>query len=288
MIPSPSELLRRHGLSARKSWGQNFLHAVHVHEAIVRAAGAGPGRRVIEIGAGLGTLTAHLLATGAEVWAIERDRDLCAVLRTELAHEAKLRLIEADAVRFDYASALDPVLGKPTIVGNLPYHLTAPLLFALLEHHHVTDDWVVMVQREVADRLCAPPGNRVYGSTSVVLGRVRSLELVISAPRGAFVPAPRVDSAVIRLRPRAQPRGEVGDEDGFRRLVRAAFQQRRKTLANSLRSLADRDRVHAWCEAAAIDPQVRPETLTPEQFAALQRAREKDPGPASAEVVDDA
>lgn len=275
---SPSAVLRRHGLWARKSWGQNFLHAPDVHEAIATASGAAPGVRVVEIGAGVGSLTARLLARGAEVWAIERDRDLCAVLRLEfadaLADPPRLVLHEADAVRFDYTTAVDATHPRPVIVGNLPYQITGPLLFALLDHHAVTGDWVVMVQKEVAQRIVAPPGNRTYGGLSVVLGRVRELEWITQVHPGAFTPAPRVDSAVIRLRPRAAPRGEVGDEAAFRVLVRTAFQQRRKTLLNALSALEGREAAGRWCAACGIDPRVRPETLGPEQFAALARERE--------------
>jgi 16S rRNA (adenine1518-N6/adenine1519-N6)-dimethyltransferase len=275
-IASPAEVLRRHGLSARKSWGQNFLHAMEVHRAIAAASGAGPGVRVVEIGAGLGTLTAHLLATGAEVWAIERDRDLCEVLRKELGAEERLTLFEADAVKFAYERAADEQHPRPAIVGNLPYHLTGALLFALLEHHDVTGPWVVMVQREVADRLCAPPGSRTYGGITVGLSRVRAITRVVAVPPGAFVPAPRVSSAVIRLDPRTKPRGEVGDARGFLELVRTAFQQRRKTLNNALTPLASRAEISRWCARTGIDPQLRPERLGPEDFAALQRAREDE------------
>jgi 16S rRNA (adenine1518-N6/adenine1519-N6)-dimethyltransferase len=275
-IESPGQVLRRHGLWARKSWGQNFLHAPYVHAAIVAASGATASTRVVEIGAGVGTLTGHLLATGTELWAIERDRDLCTVLRAELGSNDRLKLFEADAVTFDYASASDEAHPRPIIVGNLPYHLTGALLFALLARTDVTGDWVVMVQKEVAQRIVAPPGSRTYGGLSVVLGHARALEWVLAVPPGAFLPAPKVDSAVIRLRPLASVRGEVGDVKAFRALVRTAFQRRRKTLANSLLAIAERPRVLQWCEQAGVDPGVRPETLAVEQFAALQRAREAD------------
>ncbi|MCB9566750.1 MAG: ribosomal RNA small subunit methyltransferase A [Myxococcales bacterium] len=276
MIASPPELLRRYGLAARHSWGQNFLHEPSIHRAIVAASGAAPGVRVVEIGAGLGSLTAPLLDTGAEVWAIERDRDLCEVLRAELGDNPRFVLHEADAVRFDYASAAAGLETPPSIVGNLPYQITGPLLFALLAHHRVTGPWIVMVQREVAERLCAPPGSRTYGGVTAMLSRVRWISTVVQAPRACFVPRPRVDSTVIRLDPRPQPLGEVADEEGLRRLVQAAFQQRRKMLGNALSSLASRDRVIAWCERAGVDPQVRPERLGPAEFAAIQRAREAD------------
>lgn len=274
MIDAPGTLLRRHGLHARHSWGQNFLIAEGVHGAIVAASGARPGRRVVEIGAGLGTLTDRLLATGAQVWAIERDRDLCTVLRQELKDRPGLTLHEADAVRFDYATAAEGTSEPPAIVGNLPYQLTGPLLFALLEHTAVTGTWVVMVQKEVADRLCSRPGESDYGGVTAVLSRVRTIVRVCSAPRGCFLPPPRVDSAVIRLDARAQPLGAVRDEAGLRHLVRTAFQQRRKVLVNALSPLSGRAEAQRWCAEAGIDPGVRPETLGPEQFAALQRARE--------------
>lgn len=274
MIPSPRDVLRRHGLTARKSWGQNFLHAMHVHEAITAAVGADPSSRVVEIGAGVGTLTAHLLASGAEVWSIERDRDLCEVLRKEFEDADRLKLHEADAVKFDYATASSEAFPRPPIAGNLPYHLTGPLLFKLLEHHAETGAWVVMIQKEVADRLCASPGNKTYGGITVALSRLRSIQHVLSVPPGCFVPPPRVDSAVIRIAPRAEPRGEVPDQARFLALVRTAFQQRRKTIANTLRSLADREVVAGWLAAADVDPKARPERLTVEQFAALARARD--------------
>lgn len=273
MIESPAQVLRRHGLSARKQWGQHFLRDPSVHAAIVGAAAVGPGDRVVEIGAGLGTLTAHLLQTGAEVWAIERDRDLCEVLRTELGEHPGFTLHEADAVAFDYGQAATDDL-RPTIVGNLPYHLTGPLMFRLLHFHAVSGPWVVMIQKEVADRLCAPPGNKTYGGITAALSRVRDISGVVSVPPGAFLPPPRVDSAVIRLDPRPQPRGEVADEAGYLALVRAAFQRRRKTLLNALGTFGAKDQIRAWCEQAGVDPGLRPERLGPEQFAAIQRARE--------------
>jgi 16S rRNA (adenine1518-N6/adenine1519-N6)-dimethyltransferase len=275
VIESPGQVLRRHGLWARKSWGQNFLHDPHVLASIVRASGAAPGRRVVEIGAGVGTLTGHLLETGATVHAIERDRDLCEVLRAELGENPGFILHEADAVRFDYAALAGDA--PIDVVGNLPYHLTGPLLFMLLHHHAVTGRWVVMVQREVAQRLCAVPGTKAYGGLTVAMSRLRSIDWVVDAPRGAFVPAPRVDSAVVRLDPRPQPRGEVKDAEGYLDLVRRAFQQRRKTLLNALTAIGDRDHARAWLAAAGIEPGVRPERLTPEQFAAIQRAREAEP-----------
>ncbi len=268
MSTSPGDLLRKYGLSAQKRWGQNFLHSQPVLQEITAAVGR--PTRVVEIGAGLGALTTWLLELGVLVEAIERDRDLCHVLRTEFDEHPRLTLHEADAVQFDYGV----FGGQPTVVGNLPYHLTGPLLFALLRHHDVTGPWIVMVQREVADRIRAQPGSRRYGGISVGLQRLRDVRLVRTVPRGAFVPAPRVDSAVIRLDPRPEPRGAVEDSAAFLDLVRRCFQQRRKKLLNALSPLQGREAARTWCETAGVNPGLRPEALSPEEFAALQRARE--------------
>ena len=275
MIDSPGVVLRRHGLWARKSWGQHFLHDPNVLGAIVDAIDPSRGNRIVEIGAGLGTLTGRLLEAGAEVWAVERDRDMCEVLREELAAFERFTLHEADAVKFDYGAAARD--GTPAdVVGNLPYQLTGPLMFKLLSHNLETGRWVVMVQREVARRMCAEPGGKIYGSLTVSLARVRAIRPVVDAPPGAFLPPPKVDSAVVQLDARDSPRGEVGDPEGFQQLVRTAFQQRRKTLLNALSPLAGKERARAWLETAGVDPRLRPERLSPEEFAALQRAREAD------------
>ena len=273
MIESPVTVLRRHGLEARKSWGQHFLHAMHVHASIARTVGAREGQRVVEIGCGLGTLTAHLLEAGADVWGIERDRDLCEVLRKEFGERPNFTLHETDAVKFDYASAAAPNV-RPHIAGNLPYHLTGPLLFRMLEAQAVTGAWVILIQKEVAQRLCASPGTKAYGGITVGLSRVRDISMVMHVPPGAFAPPPKVDSAVVLLAPRTSPRGEVPDEARFLTLVRTAFQMRRKTLSNALRPLGTREQVEGWCEAAGVDPKLRPERITAEGFAAIARARD--------------
>ncbi|MEM6292472.1 MAG: 16S rRNA (adenine(1518)-N(6)/adenine(1519)-N(6))-dimethyltransferase RsmA [Myxococcota bacterium] len=273
MIESPVTVLRRHGLEARKSWGQHFLHAMHVHASIAKTVGASEGQRVVEIGCGLGTLTAHLLTAGADVWGIERDRDLCGVLRKEFGEVPNFTLHETDAVKFDYRSAAEDGV-RPHIAGNLPYHLTGPLLFRFLEAQAVTGPWVILIQKEVAQRLCAGPGSKTYGGITVGLSRVRDISMVMHVPPGAFAPPPKVDSAVVLLNPRTEPRGEVPDEARFLSLVRTAFQMRRKTISNALRPLGSRDEVEAWCQSAGIDPKLRPERIEVEGFAALARARD--------------
>ncbi|MEE9382395.1 MAG: 16S rRNA (adenine(1518)-N(6)/adenine(1519)-N(6))-dimethyltransferase RsmA [Nannocystaceae bacterium] len=270
IVASPGTLLRQYGLAPKKSWGQNFLHDERVHRFLAEQVSE-IGSPAIEIGAGLGTLTGHLLAAGTRVTAIERDRELCRVLREELSGESKLQIHEADAVRFDYGA--DWARGW-TIVGNLPYQLTGPLLFRLLKFHDRLGPWIVMVQKEVGDRLCADPGTKVYGGATVTLSRVRAITRIRRVSRGAFLPAPRVDSSILRFDPLPTPRGVVGDPEAFRALVQTVFQRRRKTMLNALGSFAPRERVLAWCADANVDPGTRPETLPPERFAALQRARE--------------
>jgi 16S rRNA (adenine1518-N6/adenine1519-N6)-dimethyltransferase len=263
------------------------LDAPHLEEAVVDASGAGPGVRVVEIGAGLGGLTERLLDRGAEVWAIERDRDLCRVLRDRLDTRDGFVLHEADAVRFHYDRAAEGLSVLPVVVGNLPYQLTGELLFALLRHHERTGPWILMVQEEVARRLCARPGMRPYGGMTAALLRVRFISMVARAPRTSFVPPPRVDSAVVRLDPRAEPLGHVTNEAAFLALLRSVFQARRKTVANALLPLCNpardgraeaRVRALAWCRAAGVDPTVRPERLSPAAFAALERVREVHTG----------
>ncbi|MFO7564301.1 MAG: 16S rRNA (adenine(1518)-N(6)/adenine(1519)-N(6))-dimethyltransferase RsmA [Enhygromyxa sp.] len=279
-IPSPGELLRRHGLAPRKSWGQNFLRAPEILAEITAAAHARPGHTIIEIGAGLGTLTAYLLAAGARVEAIERDRDLCKVLRAELGEREPFVLHEADAVRFDYSdiarARIEAGEAPPSVVGNLPYQLTGALLFALLEHHDLTGPWIIMVQREVAERLCAEPGSKRYGGVTAALSRIRGISWVCAVHRSCFLPPPRVDSAVIRLDPLPEPRGLVEDQAAYLALVRACFQRRRKTLVNALAGIASREQALRWIAEAGLDPKIRPERLGPEQFAALARAREQE------------
>ncbi len=264
-MTGPGVLLRRYGLAPRKAWGQNFLHDRTIVARIVEHV---PGPRVVEIGAGLGALTAPLCDRGLEVHAIERDRDLVRVLRRELGDRPNLSIHEADAVRFAYDLPDHPG-PPPCVAGNLPYHLTGPLLFRLLEHHEATGPWIVMVQREVGDRLLAAPGGRTFGASTVSIGRVRRVERLFAVPRGAFLPPPRVDSVVVRLTPRPTPLAAVSDPAAFPRFVQRVFQGRRKRVANALAFAGDRAAVRAACAAAGVDPTLRCEALSVEAFARL-------------------
>ena len=278
LYPSPRTLLERYGLRAKKSWGQNFLGDPEVLDHIAALAAPAPGDRVVELGAGLGHLTARLVARGARVAAVERDRDMARVLRGELGEQ--IALLEADAARMDYA-ALARAWPQPgaeggarvAVVGNLPYHLTSPILFSLLDQVAAVSRGVFLLQREVAERLAAPPGSRDWGILSVLLQREADVALTrIVSPR-AFVPPPKVESAVLQVafRPPADP---IRDPARFRRLVKAGFAQRRKTLRNALEAarIVEPERLAAALAAAGVDPGRRGETLTLAEWAAIDRA----------------
>ncbi|MBI2895231.1 MAG: ribosomal RNA small subunit methyltransferase A [Deltaproteobacteria bacterium] len=259
--------MRRHGLRPRRPFGQNFLVDRSVVERIAAAVGPRPGLRIVEIGAGLGTLTRALQAGGSAVVAIERERDMVRALRADFEAGGGVTVMEVDAVTFDYRAA---ATGSPTAVaGNLPYNLTGPLLGAIVDSIDALVAAVVMVQREVAERMVAAPGSRTYGALSVMVQARCDAEVVLEVPPDAFYPAPEVHSMVVRLVPSRPPRIGGRDWEKVRRIVRAAFAQRRKKLRNALRSLAPQELVEASLTRAGIDPSRRAETLSVEDFARL-------------------
>jgi 16S rRNA (adenine1518-N6/adenine1519-N6)-dimethyltransferase len=266
-MDSPSTLLRRYGLQAKKSWGQCFLHDPSVLDRIVIAAGVGADDVVLEIGAGLGSLTARLAAAARRVIAVERDRELAEVLRAELGSDAKVELQEANALTFDFAALGEPLV----VVGNLPYNIASPLLFRILEQRAVVRRATVMLQRELAARLAAPPGERLYGAPSVLLQDAAQVRLCFVVPGGAFVPRPRVESAVLRLDFRESPLSGVPFAQ-LQRVVHAAFRQRRKTLRRALESAFGAQAVAAALERTGLDGSRRGETLSPQEFGELAAA----------------
>ncbi len=276
--PGPSALLRKYGLRAKKTWGQNFLGDEGILDDIARLAVERAGEPVVELGAGLGHLTSRLLARGARVVAVERDRDLARVLRGELGDA--VRLLEADAVRLDYRALAREEGGRLAVVGNLPYHLTSPILFSLLDQADVLSRAVLLVQREVGQRLAAAPATATWGLLSALLQQRADVSLERLVPRGAFLPRPEVESAVVRA-VFGPPRVEVADPARFRRLVKAGFAQRRKTLKNALEAarLAPPEAIAAAMASAGIDPSRRGETLTVAEWAALERELGRAGGP---------
>jgi 16S rRNA (adenine1518-N6/adenine1519-N6)-dimethyltransferase len=269
------ELLDRYGLSPKKALGQNFLVDPRVQERIVAAAQLQPDDVVIEIGAGLGALTTRLAEVAGRVIAIDRDAQLAAVLRTELADRPNLEIVLGDALEFDLGEAARKV-GRPlVVVGNLPYVVTSPVLFATIEAAaagQVVDRAIFMVQKEFAQRMLAPPGSRTYGRLSVMVQQAASAEILFHVGAGAFLPAPNVTSTVLRLRPRQQPLAEVYDASLFARVVREAFGARRKMLRRALEPGFGGTRAAAALEAAGIAGTRRAEELAVADFARLANA----------------
>ncbi|GMU68212.1 MAG: ribosomal RNA small subunit methyltransferase A [Steroidobacteraceae bacterium] len=251
---------------ARRRFGQHFLHDPAVVERIVRAVAPAPGDAIVEIGPGRGVLTRALLAAAGRLDAVEIDRDLAAQLGTELPPAAGLTLHVGDALDFDFAALAAARGARLRLVGNLPYNISTPLLFHLLDTPAAFTDLHVMLQREVVERMAAAPGSGEYGRLTVMLAPWVRIEKLFDVGPGAFQPPPAVWSAVARLVVRAAPAFEV--PPAFAAIVAQAFSARRKTLRNALRRSLDA----AAIEAAGVDPGARPETVPPEGFAALARA----------------
>ncbi|UCG71780.1 MAG: 16S rRNA (adenine(1518)-N(6)/adenine(1519)-N(6))-dimethyltransferase RsmA [Chromatiales bacterium] len=244
----------------RKRFGQHFLHDPSVLDRIVQAIDPAADDHVVEIGPGRGALTRPLLGRVARLDVVELDRDLAARLEVEL-QDSRLHVHQGDALRFDFR-----VLGTDLrLVGNLPYNISTPLLFHLLEQSDCFRDLHVMLQKEVVDRMAAAPGGRDYGRLTVALAaRCRVERLFVIRP-GAFSPPPRVDSAFARLVPDPEKRAQIDSEPVFDQVVTRAFSQRRKQLANSLRGLVDA----AGLQTLGIDPTSRPETLDVAAFTKI-------------------
>jgi 16S rRNA (adenine1518-N6/adenine1519-N6)-dimethyltransferase len=262
----PADLLRRHGLKPKKEWGQNFLGDEGILNGLAALALLEPADWVVELGAGLGHFTRALSKSGAHVVAVERDRELAPILRSELP---SVEVVEADAKSFDLLAVSQRAGRRIVLCGNLPYHLSSPILFHLLDQRAAVKRAVLLLQREVAERIAAPPGGRDYGLLSVLLQHVADARIGMSVPRHAFTPPPDVESCALVLEMLEAPRAPVKDERRFRTLVKAAFAQRRKTLWNALKPVpGGREAL----TAAGIDPQRRGETLTVEEFASIERA----------------
>jgi 16S rRNA (adenine1518-N6/adenine1519-N6)-dimethyltransferase len=275
VLPTARELLARHGLSPKKSLGQNFLVDPRVQERIATAAAVTAADVVVEIGAGLGALTARLCSRAGKLIAIERDARLAAILRTELGSAPGLEIVEGDALEFDLAAAARAA-GRPLlVVGNLPYVVTSPVLFATIAAAaggQVVARAIFMVQKEFAQRMLAPPGSRDYGRLSVMVQQAAAVEILFHVGAGAFLPPPAVTSTVVRLCPRARPLGEVSDARLFERVVRAAFGTRRKMLRRALEPAFGAPRALAALTAAGIAPTRRAEELSVADFARLAQA----------------
>lgn len=274
---SPKTLCRRQGLIPKKSLGQHFLLQPDLARRIVAALELTGRELVVEVGAGLGALTTFLTEQARQVIALEIDEPTAAILRSEvLAGIANVEVVVQDGLEFDFAAA-SRASGEPvTVTGNLPYQITSPLLFKLVESKAALGRMVFMVQREVGDRLLALPGGKEYGRLSVLLQYHFQVKRLFTLGPGHFYPPPAVDSQVIRLEP-AAPSVPAADEAHLARLVKLAFSTRRKTLKNTLAARAGEvgaaaDQVLAALAREGIDPGRRAETLSVEDFVNLSNS----------------
>ncbi len=267
------EIMERHGFSFSKRLGQNFIVNPSVCPRIAEMGGAGKGMGIIEIGTGVGVLTAELAERAEKVVAIEIDERLLPVLDETLSDFDNIKIINADVMKTDLKQVIeDNFRGLETAVcANLPYYITSPIIMKLLEERLPVKSITVMVQKEAAQRLCAAPGTRECGAVSFAVRYYSEPRVLFGVSRGSFMPSPDVDSCVIRLDILKEPPVKVKDEGFFFRLVRGAFTQRRKTLSNSLSSVLGipKDRVREALSEAGISPTARPEAVTMEQMAII-------------------
>jgi len=269
------EILRKHQFNIQKRYGQNFLIDPNVLEKIMRAAEVSREDCVLEIGPGLGTMTQYLAQRAAKVLAVEIDRNLIPILEETLSAYENVRIIQGDILKVDIKSLIaEENEGRSIkVVANLPYYITTPIIMGLLEKHVPAASITVMVQREVAQRMQAGPGTKDYGALSLAVQYYAKPEIVANVPPNCFLPRPAVGSAVIRLSIYEEPPIRAQDDEKMFAVIRAAFNQRRKTLANSLGNASElkisRERTAQVLEQMGLSPSIRGEALTLEQFAAL-------------------
>lgn len=273
------EIVRRYGLTMKKSLGQNFLIDRNVLAKIVGAAGLTEDRGALEIGPGIGALTEQLARAAGRVAAIEIDQRLLPVLKETLADYGNVKVIHGDVLKLPLGELFEQEFAgcaEVSVVANLPYYVTTPIIMKLLEEKLPLANIVVMIQKEVAERMAASPGTKDYGSMSVAVQYYCEPELVAIVPHTVFIPQPQVDSAVIRLRLRKEPAVRVRNERLFFETVQAAFAQRRKTLGNNLLARffgkGGREEMTRLLAELDIDPGRRGETLSLEEFARLADA----------------
>jgi 16S rRNA (adenine1518-N6/adenine1519-N6)-dimethyltransferase len=259
----------------RKQFGQHWLRSEKALQSIIRAAELQDGDRILEIGPGMGALTQMLLQTPASVVAVEIDRDLCPKLVTKFGHHEQFLLLEGDILSLDLKALIRPEIYPNKVVANIPYNITGPILDRVLgtvesPTQPAFDNIVLLLQKEVAQRITAKPGSRTFGSLSVHCQYLADCDWIADVVAKAFFPPPKVDSAIIRLRPRPYP-DPVEQPQWFSKLVRMGFQTRRKMLRNNLQSIVDRDRLSAILEQIEASPQARAEELSVSQWVALSR-----------------
>ncbi len=269
-------VLSKNGFTFSKALGQNFLVNPSVCPRMAELSGCGDDTGVIEIGPGAGVLTNELASLACKVVAVELDKRLLPVLDETLAEHDNVKIINGDAMKLDLHKLIaEEFPGKKVVIcANLPYYITSPIIMRILEEKLPVESLTVMVQKEAADRICAEPGTRESGAISAAVHYYSAPELLFKVSRGSFIPAPKVDSAVIKLSILKEPPVSIEDEALFFRAIKAAFSQRRKTLSNSLSSglSLPKSEIAAVLEKACIRPNARAEEMTMANFAAITRA----------------
>lgn len=287
-IATPSrtkEILKQYGFALKKSLGQNFLTEPNILRNIVAAAGLSEETNVIEVGPGIGALTEHLARSAKQVLAFEIDGRLVEVLADTLSPYDNVTIINEDVLKADLVTTAKGTFKEELplkVVANLPYYITTPIMMHLLKSELDITEMIVMMQKEVADRISAKPSTKAYGSLSIAVQYYMEASVAFIVPKTAFVPQPNVDSAIIKLTKREQPAVEVVNEKNFFKLTKGAFLQRRKTLWNNLlanygKEEATKERLTKALEMAKIDPKRRGETLSLQEFADLSNALESLP-----------
>lgn len=271
-----NDRLKKHHITLQKKYGQNFIGDPALLERIATVCDWQPGDRALEIGPGAGTLTRAIAREAEEVLAIEIDRRLAPLLEETLADCANVHLVFTDALKADLDALMRDTLGwdgRYKLIANLPYYITTPLIMHVLEDSEKVSELVIMVQKEVGERLCAAPGSKAYGAVTVMVQYAATVARAFDVGRHAFVPAPEVDSAILHLIPYEKRPIQAQSDAVLRRVVKAAFSQRRKTLRNSLSSLGcDKALIKQALEAASIEDSRRAETLSVAEFVALADA----------------
>ncbi|CAM3226189.1 16S rRNA (adenine(1518)-N(6)/adenine(1519)-N(6))-dimethyltransferase RsmA [Vagococcus fessus] len=282
-IATPSrtrDILKQYGFSFKKSLGQNFLTEPNILRNIVFAADLDRQTNVIEVGPGIGALTEHLARYANQVLAFEIDGRLIEVLEDTMSPYPNVTVVNQDVLKADLETITDEVFDEKLplkVVANLPYYITTPIMMHFLQSKLDVAEMVVMMQKEVADRITAEPSTKAYGSLSIAVQYYMEASVAFIVPKTAFVPQPNVDSAIIKLTRRDEPAVQVKDEKAFFKLTKASFQQRRKTLWNNLQATYGKEeetKAHLAkaLEEAGIDPKRRGETLTLQEFANLSNA----------------
>lgn len=271
-----NDRLKKHHITLQKKYGQNFIGDPALLERIATVCDWQPGDRALEIGPGAGTLTRAIAREAEEVLAVEIDRRLAPLLEETLADCANVHLVFTDALKADLDALMRDTLGwdgRYKLIANLPYYITTPLIMHVLEDSEKVSELVIMVQKEVGERLCAAPGSKAYGAVTVMVQYAATVARAFDVGRHAFVPAPEVDSTILHLIPYEKRPIQSQSDAVLRRVVKAAFSQRRKTLRNSLSSLGcDKALIRQALEAAGIEDSRRAETLSVAEFVALADA----------------